>query len=141
DALRGRMMINYDAKMKEARLLIDQGMYTQSVLTLANVLENLYTSVYTQVLAALPPRDRQSLSRAEEEFIQRGKDRVAREKGFAGLPLGGKAKFFREQNIIRSAETVLDAKFPHFSAFDPELFRQIRNALVHGSDAIVDEDE
>lgn len=134
-------MINYDAKMKEARLLIDQGMYTQSVLTLANVLENLYTSVYKQVLAALPPRDRQSLSRAEEEFIQRGKDRVAREKGFAGLPLGGKAMFFREQNIIRSAETVLDAKFPHFSAFDPELFRQIRNALVHGSDAIVDEDE
>ena len=134
-------MINYDAKMKEARLLIDQGMYTQSVLTLANVLENLYTSFYTQVLAALPPRDRQSLSRAEDEFIQRSKDRVAREKGFAGLPLGGKAMFFREQNIVRSAETVLNAKFPHFSAFDPELFRQIRNALVHGSDAIVDEDE
>lgn len=134
-------MINYDAKMKEARLLIDQGMYTQSVLTLANVLENLYTDFYTQVLAALSPRDRQSLSRAEDEFIQRGKDRVAREKGFAGLALGGKAMFFREQNIIRSAGTVLDTKYPHFNAFDPELFRQIRNALVHGSDAIVDEDE
>lgn len=133
-------MINYDAKMKEARLLIDQGLYNQAVITLANVLENLYTDFYREVLAALPPRDRQSITRAEETFTERG-DRAAREQGFAGLTLGGKAKFYYENNIVQSAEIALNAKFPHFKAFDPRLFNAIRIDSVHGADAVVDEDE
>jgi len=133
-------MINYDAKMKEARLLIDQGLYNQAVITLANVLENLYTDFYHEVLAALPPRDRQTITRAEEEFTARG-DRAAREQGFAGLTLGGKAKFYYENNIVQGAETALNAKFPHFRAFDPRLFNAIRIDSVHGADTVIDEDE
>lgn len=133
-------MINYDAKMKEARLLIDQGLYTQAVMTLANVLENLYTDFYRQVLAALPPRERQALTQAEETFTRQG-DRAAREQGFAGLTLGGKAKFYYENNIVQGAETALNAKFPHFKAFDPCLFNAIRIDSAHGADAVIDEDE
>lgn len=133
-------MMNYDAKMKEARLLIDQGLYTQAVGTLAKVLETLYTDFYQQVLAALPPRDRQSMTRAEADFTARG-DRSAREQGFVGLTLGGKAKFFRENNIVQSAETPLGTKFDHFKAFNPSVFNADRIDSVHSPDDVVDEDE
>jgi hypothetical protein len=38
--------MDYEARMKEARSLIDQGLFTQTVTTLGNVLENFYVDFY-----------------------------------------------------------------------------------------------
>jgi hypothetical protein len=51
--------MDYEARMKEARSLIDQGLFTQTVTTLGNVLENLYVDFYQDLLKALPPAQRQ----------------------------------------------------------------------------------
>jgi hypothetical protein len=80
------------------------------------------------------------MSQKEEDFT-RHSDPKAREQGFAGLSLGGKTKFFFEQNIVQGAEQVFNAKYPHFKAFDPRLFRDIRNETVHGADVVISDDE
>src|SRR5690349_10366927 len=118
-------MLNYDAKMREARLLIDQGLYSNAVITLANVLENLYTDFYQGVLAALPLKERQRLQQRELDAIS-ASDRTAREKGFAGMTLGRKQHYFHDNQIIEKAETAFKAEYRHFKSFDPSLFRDIR---------------
>jgi len=133
--------MDYNAKVREARLLIDRGQYTTAVLVLGNILENIYVDFYAEVLRRLPEGQRQLLIQRELDFVQSG-DRSAREKGFGGLSLGGKGRFFHENDLIVGAERVFGTTFPHFKAFDPRLFRDIRNEATHGrDDTIVDEDE
>ncbi|MEP7285519.1 MAG: DUF499 domain-containing protein [Chloroflexota bacterium] len=127
--------MDYAVKIKEARSLIDQGLFTQTVTTLGSVLENLYIDFYQDVLKALPPAQRQVLTQRETSFTSEG-DRSAREKGFAGLSLGGKTKFFHENNFVEAAEKVLKREFLHFRTFDPRLFTKIRNDLTHGDDTV-----
>ena len=60
-------MINYDAKMKEARLLIDQGLYNQAVITLANVLDEMEPDEAADLLGDLPAdQAEQVLAQMEE---------------------------------------------------------------------------
>ncbi len=132
--------MDYNAKLRESRLLTDKGMYTQAVFTLGNLLENLYLDFYSEVMSKLPAQQRRMLLDREQKFAESG-DRNAKEKGFAGFPLGGKARFFRENDFIKSAESVLGRAFPRFRAFDDTLLRDLRNEVAHGSDAVVDEDE
>lgn len=132
--------MDYNTKLREARQLIDKGMYTQAVFTVGNLLENLYTDFYQLVLNNGTPAYRKSMVQREAEFTAGG-DKAAREKGFAGLTLGGKQLFFDKFKIIDEAEKVLGRKFPRFKAFDPQLLREMRNEVTHGGEVVVDEDE
>lgn len=131
--------MDYEARMKEARKLIDQGMYTQAVMTLGTVMENLYSDFYQELKTVLPPAKLKSLAQWETDFTSRG-DRNAREQGFAGMSLGGKAKFFDDYKVIEMAEEASGKTFKHFYAFDPDLFIKIRNFTTH-KDLVVSEDE
>lgn len=132
--------MDYDAKLRESKHLIDRGQYTLSVVLLGNLLENLYVDFYQDILSKLHPGQRQVLTQREVEFATKG-DKAAREKGFAGLPLGGKAKFFYENQIVDEGERILNRPLPQFKAFDPRLFRDIRNEATHGREDVVSEDE
>jgi hypothetical protein len=132
--------MDYPVKIKEARLLIDQGLFTQAITTLGSILETLYTDFYQQILAALPLEQRQILAQREQDFTRAG-DRIARERGFSGLTLGGKAKFFYENNVVGEAERLLERPLLHFRAFDSRLFTSIRNDLTHDGSATVERDE
>lgn len=132
--------MDYNAKLREAKLLIDRGQYTISVVVLGNLLENLYVDFYQEVLSRLNAAQRQMLSQREAEFTAGG-DKAAREKGFAGLSLGGKAKFFYDNRVVEEGERILGHALPQFKAFDPRLFRDIRNEATHGREDIVSEDE
>ncbi|MCA9905141.1 MAG: hypothetical protein KC547_14900, partial [Anaerolineae bacterium] len=132
--------MDYNAKLREAKLLIDQGMYNQAVTTLGNVLENLYIDLYTRIKNGLNRKQEQQLGQRELDFTANS-DRVAREKGFAGLTLGGKTKFFHENRLVEEGERILGRPLPQFKAFDPRLFRDIRNEVTHGREDIVSEDE
>ena len=124
--------MDYDARMKEARKLIDQGMYTQSMMTLGKILESLYTDFYQDLLAALPPAQRKVIADREATFTS---------SGFAGLSLGGKGKFFHDNDVVGEAERLLQSDFPHFRRFDSLLFRDRRNSSTHGQDNTDTEEE
>lgn len=133
--------MDYQAKLRDARSLIDRGQYNLAVVVLGNILENIYLDFYEGVKQNLSLAQQQLLLQREQEYGRTG-DRAAREKGFAGLSLGGKGKFFYENKVIEEAERLFNRSFPHFKAFDPRLFRDFRNEATHGrDDQIVDEDE
>lgn len=132
--------MDYAVKLREAKSLIDRGSYTLSVVVLGNILENLYQDFYQEVVSRLNPGQRQVLSQREVEFTAKG-DKAAREKGFAGLPLGGKAKFLYDNRVVEEGERLLERSLPQFKAFDPRLFKDIRNEAAHGSEDVVSEDE
>lgn len=131
--------MDYNARLREAKLLIDKGLYNQAVFTLGTVLEGLYSDFYGELLKRATPAYRNSMSQREVDFTATG-DRAARTQGFSGLSFGGKEKFFRDYRIIEEAEKVFGRKFPRFRAFDPQLVREMRNEVTH-QDAAVDEDE
>ena len=132
------MSTDYTGKLREARTLIDKGQYTLAVVLMGKLMESLYTDFYNEVLQALPIKQRQLIVQREQEFVATG-DRAARDKGFAGLTFGGKAKFFRDNRFVESAESVLGRSFPRFKAFDPSMLRDIRNEATHDTED-VDED-
>jgi hypothetical protein len=132
--------MDYNAKLREAKLLIDRGQYTLSVVLLGNLLENLYVDFYQEVMSKLNAAQRKVLIEREMDFVARG-DKAAREKGFAGLPLGGKAKFFYDNRVVEEGERILNRALPQFKAFDPRLFKDIRNEATHGREDVVSEDE
>src|SRR5574341_368178 len=133
----GLPMINYEAKTKEAKLLIDQGLYSQAMFTLSNILENLYSDFYQQFLAACTPPERRLITEAEEKFTRKS-DKSAREQGFPGLTLGGKIRFFSEEDVVIKAQGILNAEFLHFRSFDPRLFNALRIETVHKDLVVTD---
>jgi hypothetical protein len=132
--------MDYNAKIREARSLIDRGQYTLAVVALGTILENIYMDFYAEVKGKLPPAQQQLLIQREMDFTAKG-DKTAREKGFSGLSLGGKTRFFADNRIVEEAERLFNKLFQHFKAFDPRLFTSIRNEAAHQGDLVVDEDE
>jgi len=133
--------MDYAVKIKESRTLIDQGFFNQAVITLALALEHLYLDFYQDFYATLAPDQKQAMAQQELDWLKNGTDKNAIKQGFTALSLGGKAKFFHDLGIVRVAEQLRGADYPHFRSFDSRLFTSIRNRLAHNGDASVDRDE
>lgn len=133
--------MDYDAKLLEAKALLDRGSYTLAVMAMGKLLEAIYEDFYDEVLGKLPPAQRKLLTDREAQAAEQIKDRAAREKGFKGFTLGAKLRFFRDNKFIDSAEAVLGRKYPRFRVFDPGMLKDIRNEATHEASDDVDEDE
>ncbi|NOG48682.1 MAG: hypothetical protein HND48_03940 [Chloroflexi bacterium] len=133
--------MDYDAKLLEAKALLDRGSYTLAVMAMGKLLEAIYEDFYDEVLGKLPPAQRKIITDREAQSAEQIKDRAAREKGFKGFTIGAKLRFFRENKFIDSAEGVLGRKYPRFRVFDPGMLKDIRNEATHEASDDVDEDE
>ena len=133
--------MDYDAKLRESKALLDRGSYTLAVMSLGKVLKSIYEDFYADVMQKLPPAQRKIITDRETQAADQIKDRAAREKGFSGFTLGAKVRFFRDNRFIESAEPILNRKFPRFKVFDPGMLKDIRNEATHDSGDEVDEDE
>ncbi|MCS6835397.1 MAG: DUF499 domain-containing protein [Anaerolineae bacterium] len=132
-------MIDYEAKLREARQLIDRGQYSLALMVLGGLLEALYTDFYADLLRAMPAQQRQEISRREQDFVSG--DRNARDKSFAGITLGGKSKFLYDNRLFEEGERLLGRPLSQLRAFDPRPFIAARNQAAHEAQAEVNEDE
>lgn len=131
--------MDYDAKLREAKALLDRGNYSASVVELGKLLESMYVEFYDMTLRALPPQKRAVLQQRELDTANQ-LDRAAKEKGFRGFTLGAKVRFFRENKFIDSAEQELKRSYPRFRAFDPNLAKDIRNEAAHDQDEATEDE-